>query len=68
VTGRTHRVPSVVRMVLTRLLRRWALASQQTACHNAMVAGTALAERRTESREVAAYIADVLAARAVRAG
>jgi hypothetical protein len=55
-------------MVLN-LLRRWAVASQQTACHNAMVAGTAIAERRTESSEVAAYVADVLAARAVaRAG
>jgi hypothetical protein len=43
-------------------VHQWAVASQQRSRRNAMVAATALTQRRAESREVEDY----LAARAVR--
>ena len=47
---------------LDRWVERWAVASQQHARRNAMVAATALTRLRAESREVE----DFLAARGVR--
>ena len=44
-------------------LAGWAERSQQTACRNAMAASTALAERRRERDEVAAYVETVVAHR-----
>ena len=45
-----------------RWVHQWAVSSQQRSRRNAMVAATAITQRRTESREVEDY----LAARAVR--
>ncbi len=45
-----------------RWVHQWAVSSQQRSRRNAMVAATALTQRRAESREVEDY----LAARAVR--
>ncbi|WP_432478862.1 hypothetical protein [Nocardioides sp. GXQ0305] len=53
-------LPPVVR--LDQWVDRWAVASQQRSCRNAMVAATVLTQRRAESREVE----DFLAARGVR--
>jgi hypothetical protein len=38
-------------------VRTWSVASQHGACRNAMVATTALAERRAERLDVDAYLA-----------
>ena len=40
-----------------RWLERWAVTSQQQARRNAMVAATALTQRRTEVREVQDFLA-----------
>lgn len=45
---------------------RWAAGSQQQARRNAMVSATELAARRLEQAEVAAYVAEALAAREAR--
>lgn len=42
-----------------RLVATWAESAQQRACHNAMVASTALAQRRAERDEVEQYLADL---------
>lgn len=38
-------------------VHRWAVDSQRSACRNAMVAGTALAQRRAEREEVEEFLA-----------
>ncbi len=48
---------------LLRPLNRLAEQSQRTACRNAMVASTALAELRRERQEVQEYVDGVLARR-----
>jgi hypothetical protein len=49
---------------LTGVVTGWPVRSQQTARRNAMVAGTALAERRREREEVEEFLAQHHAARA----
>ena len=41
------------------LIHRWAVSSQQTARRNAMIATTALTQRRTERLEVEEYLASL---------
>ena len=52
---------------VVRALSRWAQESQRTACRNAMVASTALAERRRERREVEEFLHHALAPHPVEA-
>jgi hypothetical protein len=47
----------LVGAVAHRVVGPWAVASQQHARRNAMVAATALTQRRAESREVEDYLA-----------
>lgn len=65
---RPVRTPAPPRPRVPRLPRHplagWAERSQRAACRNAMAASTALAERRRERDEVAAYVETVLARRA----
>ena len=42
-----------------RLIDRWAIASQQTARRNAMIASTALTQRRAELIEVEEFLASL---------
>ena len=49
--GITHVAAPIVRPLLW-----WAQESQRRACRNAMVASTALAERRHERRDVEEYL------------
>ena len=49
-------------MFLTRMLDRWAVASQQTSRRNALVASTALTQRRLEMDEVEEFLAGLRAA------
>jgi len=42
---------------LDRWIDRWAVASQQPSRRNAMVAATALTQRRAEAREAQEYVA-----------
>jgi hypothetical protein len=51
---------------LVRPLARMAEHSQRTACRNAMVASTALAQLRREREEVQEYVDDLLARRGSR--
>ena len=51
-----------------RPLTRWAEGSQRTACRNAMVASTVLAEGRRERDETQEFVDDALARRSRRAG
>ena len=53
---------------LFRPISRWAETSQRTACRNAMVASTALADGRRERDETQEFVDSVLARRARRAG
>ncbi|MEO5653492.1 MAG: hypothetical protein ABIN79_09620 [Marmoricola sp.] len=53
-----HLVAPIVRPLL-----RWARESQRNACRNAMVASTALAERRHERRDVEEYLSLTLGER-----
>jgi hypothetical protein len=48
---------------LTGVVTGWPVRTQQVARRNAMVAGTALAERRREREEVEAFLAQHHAAR-----
>jgi len=41
------------------LIDRWAIASQQTARRNAMIASTALTQRRSELNEVEEFLASL---------
>ena len=56
--GITHLAAPIVRPVLW-----WAQESQRRACRNAMVASTALAERRHERRDVEEYLSLTLGER-----
>ncbi len=53
-------------LVVGRLATRWATESQQQARRNAMVSATELAALRLERAEVAAYVAEAIAARQAR--
>ncbi len=53
---------------MMRPLTRWAEESQRKACRNAMVASTALTERRRERDEVQEFVETALARREPRAG
>ncbi len=63
----THLVTQLM-WPMTRPLSRWAGQSQQHACHNAMVASTAISATRRERDEVHAYVETLIARRAGRAG
>lgn len=51
-------------MFITTLIERWAVGSQQTARRNAMIASTALTQRRAELIEVEDYFASLRASSA----
>lgn len=53
-------------LTLGRTLTRWATGSQRHARRNAMVSATGLAAVRLERAEVAAYVAEAIAARQAR--
>lgn len=57
--------PPLLRTV--RDLTDWPERSQQAACRNALVASTALAERRRQRCEVEEFLADYLARRSEEA-
>lgn len=45
--------------MLVSLIDRWAIQSQQTARRNAMIASTALTQRRSETIEVEEFLASL---------
>lgn len=55
------------RTSLLDTLRRWPVESQQVSRRNAMIASTALAQRRAEREEVAEFLAAVATREEVRA-
>jgi hypothetical protein len=57
------RLPLV--LPVDRWVERWAIASQQHARRNAMVAATALSQLRAENREVEDFLAAQVVRRAV---
>ena len=50
-------VPGAAWQALRHSVQQWAVGSQRTACRNAMVAGTALAARRAERKDVEEFLA-----------
>lgn len=46
-------------MIVTTLVERWAVSSQQTARRNAMIASTALTQRRAERLDVDEFLASL---------
>ena len=55
-----HLIPGRPRITL-HWIDGWSVASQQQARRNAMIASTALAQRRAEAAEVEEYLADRVA-------
>ncbi len=48
-----------ITVVVDRMVDRWAVGSQQTARRNAMIASTALTQRRAEHDEVEEFLASL---------
>lgn len=55
--GAPRSVPAAAWHALRSSVQQWALDSQRAACRNAMVAGTALAQRRAEREDVEEFLA-----------